>query len=117
MSIHRRGRGKKLYKRLYTFPPMVRYRCRAPMLVFSPTDAAVRAVLLMLDRDTQRVDRLFDITKSLRLTPGYACVAGSKVNSVNTLYLVIESVRLNTKPAARPALQLSRTAQEDSAMP
>lgn len=97
MSIHRRGRGKKLYKRLYTFPPMVRYRCRAPMLVFSPTDAAVRAVLLMLDRDTQRVDRLFDITKSLRLTRGHACVAGGKVNSVNTLYLVIESVKLDTK--------------------
>ena len=91
------GRGKKLYKRLYTFPPMVRYRCLAPMLVFSPTDAAVCAVLLLLDRDTQRVDRLFDITKSLRLTPGHACVAGSKVNSVNTLYLVIESVRLDTK--------------------
>ena len=47
------GRGKKLYKRLYTFPPMVRYRCLAPMLVFSPTDAAVCAVLLLLDRERE----------------------------------------------------------------
>ena len=95
---------------------MVGYRCLAPMLMFSPTDAAVRAVLLIPDRDTQRVDRLFDIIKSPRLTPGHACVAGSKVNSVNTLYLVVESVRLHTKPAARPTLQRSRTAQADSAM-
>ena len=41
--------------------------------------------------------RLFDFTKRLRLTPGRAyCVAG-KVNSVNTLYLVIESARLDTR--------------------
>ena len=45
----------------------------------------------------QPFDRLFDFTKSLRLTPGKAyCVAG-KVNSVNTLYLVVESVKLDTK--------------------
>ena len=51
----------------------------------------------MLDHDTWRVYRLFDFTKRLRLTPGRAyCVAG-KVNSVNTLYLVIESVKLDTK--------------------
>ena len=55
------------------------------------------AVFLMLDRDTQRVYRLMDFTKRLRLTPQRAyCVAG-KVNSANTLYLVIESVKLDTK--------------------
>ncbi len=55
------------------------------------------AVFALLDRDTQRVYRLFDFTKRLRLTPGYAyCVAG-KVNSVHTLYLVIESVKRDTK--------------------
>jgi hypothetical protein len=53
--------------------------------------------LLMLDQDTRRVYRLFDLTKRLRLTPGCAyCMAG-KVNSANTLYLVIESVKLDTK--------------------
>jgi hypothetical protein len=55
------------------------------------------AVLLMLDRDTQRVYRLLDFTKRLHLLPDKAyCVAG-KVNSANTLYLVVESVKLDTK--------------------
>ena len=53
----------------------------------------------MLDRDTRRVYRLFDFTKRLRPIPGRAyCVAG-KVNSVNTLYLVVESIKLDTKHA------------------
>jgi hypothetical protein len=55
------------------------------------------AVLVMLDRDTRRVYRLFDFTKRLRLTPNRPyCVVG-KVNSVHTLYLVIESVKPDTK--------------------
>lgn len=55
------------------------------------------ALFTMLDLDTRRVYRLFDFTKRLRLLPGRPyCVAG-KVNSVNTLYLVIESVRVDTK--------------------
>jgi hypothetical protein len=67
------------------------------LFFISRTEYASCAVLVMLDRDTQRVYRLFDFTKCLRLTPGRAyCVAG-KVNSVNTLYLVIESVKLDTK--------------------
>ena len=46
---------------------------------------------------TQRVYRLYDFTKALLLTPGqYYCVAG-KVNSADKLYLVIESVKLDTK--------------------
>jgi hypothetical protein len=66
------------------------------LFLISRTEYCSCAVLLMLDRDTQRVYRLFDFTKRLRLTPGRAyCVAG-KVNSVNTLYLVIESVKLDT---------------------
>ena len=57
------------------------------------------AVLLLLDRDTQRVYRLHDFTKAHQLVPGQAyCVAG-KVNSADKLYLVIESVRLDTKHA------------------
>ena len=55
------------------------------------------AVLLMLDRDTQRVYRLLDFTKRLRLSSEQIyCVAG-KVNSANTLYLVIESVKPDSK--------------------
>jgi len=57
------------------------------------------AVLLLLDRDTQRVYRLHDFTKSHHLVPGQAyCVAG-KVNSADKLYLVVESVRPDTKHA------------------
>ncbi len=55
------------------------------------------AVFVMLDHDTQRVYRLFDFTKRLRLKPDRPyCVTG-KVNSVQTLYLVIESVKPDTK--------------------
>ena len=49
------------------------------------------------DRDTQRVYRLHDFTKAQLIQPNVAyCVAG-KVNSADRLYLVIESVRLDTK--------------------
>jgi hypothetical protein len=67
------------------------------LFLISRTESRSCAVLLLLDRDTQRVYRLFDFTKRLRLTPGHAyCVAG-KVNSANTLYLVVDSVKLDTK--------------------
>jgi hypothetical protein len=55
------------------------------------------AVLLMLDRDTERAYRLLDFTKRLRLTEGKAYAVAGKVNSASTLYLVIESVKLDTK--------------------
>ena len=55
------------------------------------------AVFLMQDRDTQRVYRLYDFTKALLISPNQAhCIAG-KVNSADKLYLVIESVRPDTK--------------------
>ena len=67
------------------------------LFLISRTEYSSCAVLLMLDHDTRRVYRLFDFTKRLRLTPNRPyCVAG-KVNSVGTLYLVIESVKLDTK--------------------
>ena len=67
------------------------------LFLLSRTEYAYCAVLVMLDRDTQRVYRLFDFTKRLRLKPDRPyCVTGT-VNSVQTLYLVIESVKLDTK--------------------
>jgi len=67
------------------------------LFLISRTEYASCAVLVMLDHDTRRVYRLFDFTKRLRLWPHRPyCVAG-KVNSVNTLYLVVESVKLDTK--------------------
>ena len=67
------------------------------LFLISRTEYPSCAVLLMLDADTRRVYWLLDFTKRLRLTSGRAyCVAG-KVNSVNTLYLVVESVKRDTK--------------------
>jgi hypothetical protein len=55
------------------------------------------AVFLLQDYNTQRVYRLHDFTEALLIRPGVAyCVAG-KVNSADKLYLVIESVRPDTK--------------------
>ena len=58
-------------------------------------------MFLLQDRDTQRVYRLYDFTKAQLIRPNVAyCVAG-KVNSADKLYLVIESVRPDTKHARR----------------
>ena len=54
-------------------------------------------MFLFEDHDTQRVYRLYDFTKTQLIQPDVAyCVAG-KVNSADKLYLVLESVRLDTK--------------------
>ena len=51
----------------------------------------------MQDCDTRRVYRLYDFTKAQLIRPDVAyCIAG-KVNGADKLYLVIESVRLDTK--------------------
>ena len=53
----------------------------------------------MRARDTQRVYRLYDFTKTQLVPPDQAyCIAG-KVNSAAKLYLVIDSVRPDTKHA------------------
>ena len=67
------------------------------LFLISRTEYRSCALLLMLDQDTRRVYRLFDFTKRLRPIPGKAyCVTG-KVNSVNTLYLVVQSIKLDSK--------------------
>jgi hypothetical protein len=67
------------------------------LYLLSRTEYPSCAVFLLQDHDTQRVYRLHDFTKTLFIRPGVAyCVAG-KVNSADKLYLVIESVRPDTK--------------------
>ena len=77
-----------------------------PMLTFSQTEYTMWTVILLRDLDTQRVYRLHDFTKALLIRPDVAyCVAG-KVNSAGKLYLVIESVRpdtRHTRPSTVPA--------------
>ena len=67
------------------------------LLLISRTEYPSYAVLLMRDCDTQRVYRLYDFSKAQLIRPDVAyCIAG-KVNSADNLYLVIESVRPDTK--------------------
>ena len=69
------------------------------LFLLSRTEYRSCAVFLLQDRDTQRVYRLYDFTKAQLIQPNVAyCVAG-KVNSTDRLYLVIDSVRPDTKHA------------------
>ena len=55
------------------------------------------AVFLMRDDSAHRVYRLYDFTKTQQISPlGYYCISG-KVNSADKLYLVIESIKPDTK--------------------
>jgi len=54
-------------------------------------------VFVMRDDSTRRIYRLYDFTKSQQILPRrYYCVSG-KVNSADKLYLVIESIKPDTK--------------------
>ena len=67
------------------------------LVLISRTEYPSYAVFLMQDRDTRRVYRLYDFSKAQLIRPKVAyCIAG-KVNNADKLYLVIESVRLDTK--------------------
>ena len=67
------------------------------LLLLSRKEYRTCAVLLMRDDSTRRVYRLHDFTKSHAPIPGqYYCVSG-KVNSADKLYLVVESIKLDTK--------------------
>jgi len=69
------------------------------MLQLSRTEYRCCAVFLMQDHSTRRVCRLHDFTKSLAIERNTLyCVAG-KVNSADKLYLVIESVKRDSKHA------------------
>ena len=67
------------------------------LLLLSRMEYRTCAVLLMRDDSTHRVYRLHDFTKSYAPIPGqYYCVFG-KINSTDRLYLVIESLKPDTK--------------------
>jgi len=69
------------------------------LFLLSRTEYRSCAVFLLQDCDTQRVYRLYDFTKAQLMWPNVAyCVAG-KVNSADQLFLVIDSVRPDTKHA------------------
>ena len=65
--------------------------------LISRTEYRSCVVFLMKDHHTQRLYRLYDFKKSLQIThEAFYCVSG-KVNSADKLYLVMESVKLDTK--------------------
>jgi hypothetical protein len=70
------------------------------LLLLSRMEYRSCAVFVMRDDSTRRVYRLYDFSKSQLITPDqYYCVSG-KVNSADKLYLVIESVKPDTKHPA-----------------
>ena len=82
----------------FAFSPMFNFSANH-LFLLSRTEYRSCAVFLLQDRDTQRVYRLYDFTKAQLIRPNVAyCVAG-KVNSADKLFLVIDSVRPDTKHA------------------
>ena len=67
------------------------------MLKLPLTEYPSCSVFRLRDLDTQRVYRLYDFSKSQLIRPNVACRAAGKVNSADKLYLVIESVRPDTR--------------------
>ena len=68
-----------------------------PLFFISRTEYPAYAVLLIEDRDTQRVYRLYDFSQAQLIRPGVANCVAEKVNSADKLDLVIESVHPDTK--------------------
>jgi hypothetical protein len=86
------------------------------LLLVSRVEYRSCAVFLMRDDSTRRVYRLYDFTKSQTLTPDqYYCVFG-KVNSTDKLYLVIESVKPDTKHARSSLAPLPADGAEGQSM-
>ena len=83
------------------------------LLLLSRMESRSCVVFLMQDHSTRRVYRLYDFTRSHVIASGeYYCVSG-KVNSADRLYLVIESVKRDTKHNRDSDSPHERTAQED----
>jgi hypothetical protein len=67
--------------------------------LLSRTEHSSFTVILLDDRDMQRVYRLFDFTKAQLIQPKVAHCEAGKVNSADRLYLVVDSVRPDTNHA------------------
>jgi hypothetical protein len=66
---------------------------------FSRTEYRSCAAYLMQDRDTQRVYRLYNVTKTQLMPPDKAYGIAGTVNSSDELLLVIEWVRSDARHA------------------
>ena len=91
--------------------PLVQLQ-RQYLLLLSRMEYRNCVVFLMKDDSTRRVYRLYDFTKSQTITSDHYYCASGKVNRADKLYLVIESVKRDTKHSPGPAVTLEWTALE-----
>ncbi len=71
------------------------------LTLLSRTECASCFVFVMKDQHTKRVYRLYDFTKSQEIASDVVYCIFGKVNSADKLYLVIESVKMDTKNGNR----------------
>jgi hypothetical protein len=67
------------------------------LLLLSRTDCKSCVVFVMKDLHTKRLYRLYDFTKAQIITLDQLWCVSGKVNSADKLYLVIETVKTDTK--------------------
>ena len=67
------------------------------LLLHSRYDCKSCTVFIMQDRLSKRLYRLYDFSKSLPITPNQLWCVYGKVNSADKLYLVIDSVKIDSK--------------------
>lgn len=70
--------------------------------LLSRTECKSCAVFVVKDLHTRRVYRLYDFTKAQSITSDHLWCVSGKVNSADKLYLVIESVRVDTRNSVCP---------------
>jgi 20S proteasome alpha/beta subunit len=67
------------------------------LVLTSRYDCKSCVVFIMQDRHTKRLYRLYDFSKSQNITPDRLWCVSGKVNSADKLYLVIDSVKIDSK--------------------
>jgi hypothetical protein len=67
------------------------------LTLLSRTECRSYLVFVMKDHHTKRVYRLYEFTKSQEIASDQVYCVSGKVNSADKLYLVIESVKMDTK--------------------
>jgi hypothetical protein len=70
----------------------------------------------MKDLHTKRVYRLYDFTKAQIITSDQLWCVSGKVNSADKLYLVIESVKTDSKTRVASSPQVNRDRAESDPM-
>ena len=72
------------------------------LTLLSRTECRSCIVFVMKDRHTKRIYRLYDFTKSQKIESDLLYCVFGKVNSADKLYLVVESIRIDTKNGNHP---------------